>query len=209
MSGAPAETPATIIERIAERRKRAGEDHLETLPDDPAGAIAWVIAHVDVPSAVLRADVTDCLALSRWLRVTVDRRELALLKLSRRPGVEVTWQEAATSLGLQSPQAAQQRMLRLQAQRDSTVRNEKAMRAKWTAEARQEVWLEENEDRIRDTAKSMCKIAPDGAPELAEALEDGTIRMVMVWLRGATRDYQPGLCPAAEVVAAEWDALGG
>jgi hypothetical protein len=203
------EHPDAIIARIAERRKRAGESHLETLPDDPAGVIAWVIAHPDAPCAVLREDVLDCLTLSYWLRVTVDRRELALLKLGRRRSVGITWLQAAGALHLNSAQGAQQRMLRLQAQRDSTVRNEKAVRAKWTAEARQEMWLEENEPRIRDASEAMVKAAPDGAPELAEELEEGTVRTIMVWLRGATRDYPPGLCPAAETLAAEWDALGG
>lgn len=209
MSPPSPEHPGAIIARIAERRKRAGEDGLETLPDDPARVIAWVIAHPDAPHAVLREDVLDCLSLSYWLRITVDRRELALFKLARRPGIKVPWHQSASRLHLQSAQAAQQRMLRLQAQRDSTVRDEKAVRAKWTAEARQEVWLEENEQRIRDASASMVKVAPDGAPELAEELGEGTIRTIMVWLRGATRDYPPGLCPAAETLAAEWDALGG
>ena len=56
--------------------------------------------------------VLDSLAAIRSERFSLDRRELALLQSARALGV--TWKRIAVALGLDSPQAAQQRYERLE-----------------------------------------------------------------------------------------------
>lgn len=56
-------------------------------------------------------DVTAALALIPWIRAEIDEEELSLLMTARGRGL--TWSRIATSLGLESAQAAQQRYGRL------------------------------------------------------------------------------------------------
>jgi hypothetical protein len=207
VEGPSPEHPRTIIARIAERRERAGQDHLETFPDTPAEVIAWVIARADAPEAVLREDVLDCFRLDHWLQVTLPRRRLALYHLGRQPGVDASWREIAEVQHLGTPQAAQNALARLESAREDGKRSEKELREKRRRELTQETFLEENAAGIRKAAEAFIAAAPDGAPELAEELEDGTIRSIMIWTIDAVSAYSPGLCPAAEVLVAEWMRL--
>ncbi len=209
MDGPSPEHPDTIIARIADRRERAGGRHLETMPADAAGVIRWVTAHLDAPPAVLRADVLDCFALDYWLQVTLPRRRLALYHLARRPAVGVTWRQIADAQHLGTPQAAQMAKERLEAARGDVKKDEKAIRAKRRSELSREIWLDEHADDIREAARALVAAAADGAPEVAEILDDpdSTIKMLMAWTAVELRGHPPGLCPATEDLAAEWDDL--
>lgn len=210
MDGPSPENPADVIARIAARRIAAGGDWIETMPDDAAGAIGWVISHRDVPPKVFAEDVIDCLRLIRWLHVTADHRELALLTLISSGKAARTWRDAARALGLNTRQAAQARYMRLQARRaDLDEHTEAAMRRHLANVASKEEWLEARREEILRTAGQVVAAAPDGAPDLAEELEEGHPLDLMIYMREAVDAYSPGLCPAAEVLVAEFCMLPG
>lgn len=209
MSEHPPEPPGVLLARITERRKRAGGDGLETLPDDALGVIAWVIAHTDVPTAVLHEDVLDCLKLDHWLQVTLPRRRLTLYHLARSTKAEVKWREIAEAQHLESPQAAQRALERLEAAKEGRKRDEKAVASRRRAELTVEAWIEENATRIREAVEMLAEIlakrSPGDAAELREELDEGSTRTIIAWATHVLHHHPRGICPPAEELAAEYD----
>lgn len=194
----PAEM-AAIVAGIAARRNAAGDSFLETMPDDPAGVVGWVIAHQDVPRAVRAADALDCLLLVDGMRAVLDRREMSALRLARK--VEVTWQQIAAASRLQSRQAARQRLLRLAGEYDGEDLQAYEPEAKLTEEA----WLGAHVTEIRAAADELLAAFPDdedAAEYLGSSLS--TPRSLIIWVEAATWELEPGEFPEVEQLAAEW-----
>jgi hypothetical protein len=200
----PSATLRDIAGRIAARRNAAGDSFLETMPDDPAGVAGWVVKHQDASRAVLAEDALDCLLLIQGLRKVLDRREMLVMRLARKSGV--TWQQIAKVLGATSRQAARQHAAYLEREHGNAT--EKEIEAILGAAIREEEWLDKYAAEIVDAANAFIAAAPDGAPDLAEELSAHPIlRDVMIWMAEAVRTHSPGLCPEAEVLVAERDAV--
>ncbi len=208
MDGHPPENPADVICRIAARRITAGDSAVEVMPEDAEGAIAWVVKHPATSPKMAAEDTLDCLRLVHWLHVTADHRELSLLHRVHSRKVPVTWETAARALGLNTRQGAQARYMRLESRRAGLDEHtETAMRQHLAAAASKEEWLAAHRERIVRIAEEMVAATPDGAPELAEELDEGNPLDVMIYMRYAINAYPPGLCPPAEALVAEWDTL--
>jgi hypothetical protein len=179
------------VASIYARRVAAGDRHLDTLPDDPAGVVAWVCAHQKAPASVLAADILDALALVGAVRVTLDRQEHTLLRAARKAGV--TWQQIARVMRLRSRQAAEQRARRLDAWHAGEGRSERAARARRAGEAAEAKWLLRHRDEIRAVASALVVEFPDEAAELAEALGDpaATVREIVGWMSVVLADLDP------------------
>lgn len=172
-----AETPAHIARRIAERRGRAGDDHLERFSIDPLGAIEHVRAYPGgVARAVIIQDVADALAIVAALRVELDRHELALIKIGRKQ--RLSWAELARLLGLKSRQAAEQRKLRLDEAGAGETRSEVAARGRLRGKETEPAWIARHRAEITSLARVVAAgrflsaDAIEDAEELGEALED-------------------------------------
>lgn len=148
-----------VIDDVLRRRQAAEDPDLELLGDDPAGVVAHVLAHRQVPAQVIQADVDAALLIIRHLRAELDRQELALIRAGRAAGME--WAGLAGPLGVATKQAAEQRTLRLAAAHDQqteqrqlrvegsrprgAVRSVTAVRGRRREESRVEDWLNRNE----------------------------------------------------------------
>jgi hypothetical protein len=194
----PAEM-ATIMARITARRNAAGDGFLETMPDDPAGVVGWVIKHQDVSRAILVADALDCLALVDGMRALLDRREMSAMRLARKVGV--TWQKIATALRLDSRQAARQRLLRLVKECVGEDLEPSEPEARLT----EEVWLDNHATEIRSAADALLAAFPDD--EDAEEFlgsPSSSLRDLMLWVDATSWELRPDECPEVERLAARW-----
>jgi hypothetical protein len=182
---------------IATRREAAGYTHLDSLPDDPAGLIAWVCTHQDAPDDVLAADALDALDIIYHLRVTLDRQELTLLRTARKAGV--TWQRIALVLHLRSRQAAQQRALRLDSLQAGEGRSERTARERHAGESAEATWLLRNRNAIHAAARAVASEFPTEATDLAEVLHDpaSTSRELIAWLSLSLADLNLSSIPAS------------
>jgi hypothetical protein len=193
----------TATSRITARREAAGDKHIDTLPDDPAGMVAWVCAHRNMPAEVLAADALDALAIIRALRVTLDRQESSLLSLAREAGVP--WQRLAVVMHLKSRQAAEQRARRLEAMQAGEGRSERAARARHANQAKEASWLTLHHKDIRRAAQDLSRTYPAAADGLAEALKDpaSTPRELVAWMSVTLTDLNPGPLTRASRAAAK------
>jgi hypothetical protein len=98
---------ATAITRIARRRAKIDDRHLELLPDSAASDPREVLDYLrrfsgpDIPRWVLQADVCDALTLNNWLWWEDRRRELYFLKAGRDRGLFLSQIGAQVGVGKQ------------------------------------------------------------------------------------------------------------
>ena len=131
MSGAQRDKAATEDRLAAERERAArnvllgaGADSLERRPWQPkpvppsaVDLIQYFVWQSSKASGAGEADqALAALGLLRAARAEVDQLETGLLFAAR--GLGLTWAQMATALGLNSPQACQQRLDRLLARGD-------------------------------------------------------------------------------------------
>jgi len=160
---------AAAAERIRERR--AACDDTDTLPDDPAGIARYVRTHRKVPAAVLAADLEDALVIRRALREESDREDLGVIQAARACGV--TWARIAKIWGFRGRQGAEQMKKRLEAATGpERRRDERAVRPRRAAAARESAWLGRNDRVIHDLAAQIVGWADLLPATLAGAIED-------------------------------------
>jgi hypothetical protein len=217
----PPRSAASAAASIAARRAMAEDQALEVLPDDPAGVVHHILTHRKVPVPYLCADALDGLAVIRALRADLDRDELSLIRMAR--GAGASWQGIAHASGITSRQGAEQRALRLEAERAGGQRLEPPARHRRRSARREEAWLRRNTVRIRQTATEItatgtCLPAElgDTIDGLAAALADPEITpaALMGWLSVLTYEARQhsraprgqALDRAAELVLA-WQAM--
>ncbi|WP_210086809.1 hypothetical protein [Mycobacterium sp. OAE908] len=98
---------AAAITRIARRRAKIDDRHLELLPDSAASDPREVLDYLrrfsgpDIPRWVLQADVCDALTLNNWLWWEDRRRELYFLKAGRDRGLFLSQIGAQVGVGKQ------------------------------------------------------------------------------------------------------------
>lgn len=137
MSGAERDKAAAEDQLAAERERAArrvlldaGADKLERRPWQPkpvppsaVDLIQYFVWQASKPSGGGEADeALAALGLLRAARAEVDQLETGLLFAAR--GLGLTWAQMATALGLNSPQACQQRLDRLLARGDQSRTSE-------------------------------------------------------------------------------------
>jgi hypothetical protein len=173
------------IDSILHRRLACGDDTLELFPtDDPAGAVQYVLRHRDVPLKALAADAEDALTLVCGLQAQADHLEHDVIRFARKAGVP--WSGIATRLGLRSAQGAEQRFLRLAAERAHGPRDARYGRKERLGELRErqqarsaEGWLKRHEPQILETARAVLA-AMNGQPWWSEDAADNAEGMEMV-----------------------------
>jgi hypothetical protein len=167
---------AAAIAAITRRRSAGDDSSLEMLPDDPLGVIEHVLRHRALPRNLLREDAGDALELIRQLRCLIDRVEYDTIGLARSNGL--TWSRVAARLGLRTPQAAEQRFLRLTGARSSQPKNAAAVRQAMARQrrrtGREDQWLIRNGTRIQAVARtaSITPVPDPAARETAEELAE-------------------------------------
>jgi len=175
------EGPATRAGRkastIADRRRAAGDDSLETLSLDPFGTLTYVCSHTDgVSRAVVAADVLAGLDVVRELRHALDRLEFSLMRIGRRRSL--TWQQLADALGMGSRQAAMQRYERLDLLTARDYRADTAVRTSGHSRVAEARWFAGNRSAVEDVARVFASTSfsspavRDDAESLAEALAE-------------------------------------
>jgi hypothetical protein len=162
------------VARIVRRRERARDDDLEKMPapEDLLGVARYVLRCQRVSREVLAQDTCDALRIVAALRAQADEAELALLRSTRR--LRITWAQTAAVLGLHSPQAAQQRLVRLGAAAGGRVRSELHERGRRAVARDASAWLGENGAQVLDLASAVASAAhaEPGAADLAEDLAE-------------------------------------
>jgi hypothetical protein len=200
-------------EAIAIRRAACGDDGLEQLGDDPRSVIRYVLAHRQVPKAVLAQDVADVLALILSEQADLTRALHDTMSLARSPEVGMTWADVARLVGLRSAQGAMQLYQRLGAERRGGPRSE----VHWRQLRREARWVAARAAQIDAAARRVARAGPAGDMDfdaLRDALDDpeASAATVMVWLRIAVRGLlAAGRIGADDPVARlvhEWESLG-
>ncbi len=227
VTGSPPSTAAAgrlAADRISARRASAGDDRLESLADDPLGVIGYVCARSGgVPPEVVADDVIDALKIIRVVRETLDRRELALLRMGGQAGL--SWKQRAGALGLSSRQAAEQRALRLeQAASLEGTRSEVTARTERQATIAEDHWLAAHHEAIEGMARRLALLELTGedgrdsveaiAVELAE--QRPSHRAIMAYAGQLLREVDEGgersavpsaVAQRARQLTAEWRHL--
>jgi len=145
------------VDDIYARRVAAGDDDLHLWSDTPAEALAYVLQHQAVPCDVQVRDARDALLLIRAQRAELDALELRALEVCRRH--QVPWSVLAEDLGLNSPQAADQRRDRLRAAVAAAQSRATAVDA--DPQEQERAWTLANGDRIRAAAAALLRAVPD------------------------------------------------
>ena len=104
--------------RIAARRVRHHDPDLERFPDvdQLTDVVEYVARYQRVDPAALADDQVDLLTILRYTTARTDQLRQRAMTTAR--SLHVTWRELAQALGLRSPQAAEQLLLRLEAAAD-------------------------------------------------------------------------------------------
>jgi hypothetical protein len=113
----------TAARRILGRRETRRDQHpdrtdlaraVEHWPgdEDLLGVVDFVRQHTDAPAGILADDAADQILILRHLDHEVAQRCMYAIRLARRAGT--TWSTIAAALGVGSPQAAEQALLRLE-----------------------------------------------------------------------------------------------
>jgi hypothetical protein len=147
------------IVRIARRRAKVGDRHLEKLPDSPESDPCEVLDFLrrfsgpDIPRWVLQADVCDALTLNNWLWWEDRRRELHFLKAGRDRGLFLSQLGAQVGVG---KQGVLDRIDRLEALLRYDRPDEKITRASRRAQRErrerlpvEEAWLSARRNELR------------------------------------------------------------
>lgn len=155
--------------------------------------LSYVLAHRDVPRAVLRADAADAVELVRLTRQRLDEIEYSAILLARRQGV--TWAEIAGKLKLNSMQAAAQRFEALTAWLDPEIGKRDVPQLR--AQRKRKSWASQNRLAIEDLAAELLALdladeAADSAEELAAALHDPetAVSTLVIWLEMLYKDLE-------------------
>lgn len=153
-----------------------------TVPELPSAEEAVALAkHAadypkSVPVGLRRAVSLTALALVTLLRKQLDTVELSLANHGLAKGADktITLAEYATVLGLNSPQSAEMRRLRLtsQATNEDGRRDERIGRRTRTEQIRTAKWLSENAIPVRAAARAVVAMADGFDPSLSDDLEE-------------------------------------
>jgi hypothetical protein len=215
------EALAAATEAIISRRAACEDAARWAPPDDPFGLLGYLDTHRGVPQEVLAADAADALVVIRCLRAALNERERAFIHLSRDLGRK--WRQIAGPLGLTSPQAAEQRCLRLDRWHETETRSDKQARRERAASASRPAWLAAHASEIRPAAMAVMLISPwlpsalsPAVTDLAEELgdPDATPAGLMFCLSAlayayrylAPDGYSEAALDRAAALAAEYDA---
>jgi hypothetical protein len=159
------------------------------MPDDPLGIAEYAVTHLHVPPSVVAADLGDVFTILDHQPARLDRAWLAALRAREAAGLSLG--ELAPMLGVGSRQAAEQRLVRLEAAAAGETKREGNVRA-GRRRARDDRQAGESEAaRIRALAVALV----DRRDEMPEEIGDG---FELDAIADALTRWPPGAVPPGE-----------
>jgi len=152
------------MDAVFGRHAACGDDGMEMLAaDEPLAILRYLLSRPDVPRNVRAADAADAVTMVRHLHADLADLERRALRLAKDSGL--TWEQVA-AVRRGSPQAAHQRLRRLEEAKDEVA-----------APRSEAAWLAHNAGHIERTARAVAAsalpvIVQSDADDLDEALAE-------------------------------------